>query len=131
MENIINQLAALINDHLFADFKPQYPKDEICWSELKAKLDDLADLRFKLLSFTERASEDSSATEGGKEELIEKAFTIPAPLWRAIAEWGETNWKAFYDREDARIRLCREATLFNQVKNFRNGRKSYRVGTKS
>lgn len=93
LENIINQLAALINDHLFADFKPQYPKDEICWSELKAKLDDLADLRFKLLSFTERASEDSSATEGGKEELIEKVFTIPAPLWRAIAEWGKQTGK--------------------------------------
>ena len=93
LENIIKQLAALINDHLFADFKPQYPKDEICWSELKAKLDDLADLRFKLLSFTERASEDSSATEGGKEELIEKVFTIPAPLWRAIAEWGKQTGK--------------------------------------
>lgn len=92
LKTVIKQLATLINDHLFADFKPQYPKEEICWTELKIKLDDLEDVRFKLMSFSEKASAISSDLEK-KDELIEQAFSIPAPLWNAIAEWGKQTGK--------------------------------------
>lgn len=92
LKTVIKQLATLINDHLFTDFKPQYPKEEICWTELKVKLDDLEDVRFKLLSFSEKASAISSDLEE-KDELIEQVFSIPAPLWNAIAEWGKQTGK--------------------------------------
>ena len=92
LKSVIKQLATLINDHLFADFKPQYPKEEICWTELKVKLDELKDIRFQLLTFSEKASATISEIEE-KDELIEQVFSIPAPLWSAIAEWGKQTGK--------------------------------------
>lgn len=92
LKSVIKQLATLINDHLFADFKPQYPKEEICWTELKVKLDTLKDIKFQLLTFSEKASATISEIEE-KDELIEQVFSIPAPLWSAIAEWGKQTGK--------------------------------------
>lgn len=92
LKSVIKQLATLINDHLFADFKPQYPKEEICWTELKVKLDALKDIKFQLLTFSEKASATISEIEE-KDELIEQVFSIPAPLWSAIAEWGKQTGK--------------------------------------
>lgn len=92
LKSVIKQLATLINDHLFADFKPQYPKEEICWTELKVKLDALKDIKIQLLTFSEKASETISEIEE-KDELIEQVFSIPAPLWSAIAEWGKQTGK--------------------------------------
>ena len=92
LKSVIKQLATLINDHLFADFKPQYPKEEICWTELKVKLDELKDIKFQLLTFSEKASATISEIEE-KDELIEQVFSIPAPLWSAIAEWGKQTGK--------------------------------------
>lgn len=92
LKSVIKQLTTLINDHLFADFKPQYPKEEICWTELKVKLDELKDIKFQLLTFSEKASATISEIEE-KDELIEQVFSIPAPLWSAIAEWGKQTGK--------------------------------------
>lgn len=92
LKSVIKQLATLINDHLFADFKPQYPKEEICWTELKVKLDALKDIKFQLLTFSEKASATISEIEE-KDGLIEQVFSIPAPLWSAIAEWGKQTGK--------------------------------------
>ena len=92
LKSVIKQLATVINDHLFADFKPQYPKEEICWTELKVKLDELKDIKFQLLTFSEKASATISEIEE-KDELIEQVFSIPAPLWSAIAEWGKQTGK--------------------------------------
>ena len=92
LKSVIKQLATLINNHLFADFKPQYPKEEICWTELKVKLDELKDIKFQLLTYNEKATATSSEIEE-KDELIEQVFSIPAPLWSAIAEWGKQTGK--------------------------------------
>ena len=92
LKSVIKQLATLINDHLFADFKPQYPKEEICWTELKVKLDALKDIKFQLLTFSEKTAATISEIEE-KDELIEQVFSIPAPLWSAIAEWGKQTGK--------------------------------------
>lgn len=92
LKTVTKELGTLINNHLFADFKPQYPKEEKCWTELKAKLDDLKDVRSKLLSYCEKVSANDSEIEE-KDELIEQAFSISAPLWKAIAEWGKQTGK--------------------------------------
>ena len=44
------------------------------------------------MSFSEKASAISSDLEE-KDELIEQVFSIPAPLWNAIAEWGKQTGK--------------------------------------
>ena len=62
------------------------------WTELKVKLDELKDIKFQLLTFSEKASATISEIEE-KDELIEQVFSIPAPLWRAIAEWGKQTGK--------------------------------------
>lgn len=92
LKTVTKELGTLINNHLFADFKPQYPKEEKCWTELKAKLDELKDVRSKLLSYCEKVSASDSEIEE-KDELIEQAFSISAPLWKAIAEWGKQTGK--------------------------------------
>lgn len=92
LKTVTKELGTLINNHLFADFKPQYPKEEICWTELKAKLDELKDVKCKLLSYCEKISASVSEIEK-KDELIEQAFSISAPIWKAIAEWGKQTGK--------------------------------------
>lgn len=92
LKTVTKELGTLINNHLYADFKPQYPKEEKCWTELKAKLDELKDVRSKLLSYCEKVSASDSEIEE-KDELIEQAFSISAPLWKAIAEWGKQTGK--------------------------------------
>lgn len=44
------------------------------------------------MTFSEKASATISEIEE-KDELIEQVFSIPAPLWSAIAEWGKQTGK--------------------------------------
>lgn len=92
LKSAIKQLATLISNHIFEEFKPQYIKDEMCWTELKAKLDELKDVKLSLLSFNEKASAISTEMKV-ENDLIEQVFSIPAPLWSAIAEWGKQTGK--------------------------------------
>ena len=86
MGAIVKKLETLVNSHLLDDFKPLYPKEEICWVELKAKLDDLEEVKYKLLAFCKNENTTNSDINQ-QDDLIEQAFSIAAPVWSAIAEW--------------------------------------------
>ena len=94
MGTIIKKLSELVNNHLFDEFRPQYPKEESCWIDLKAKLDDLEEIKQKLDAFCQsEMTANNNTKEKEKDELIEQVFSIPAPLWSAIAEWGKQTGK--------------------------------------
>lgn len=90
---IIKKLSELVHNHLFEELSPQYPKEESCWTELKTKLDDLEEIKIKLGAFCQSEMTVNYTKEKEKNELIEQAFSIPAPLWSAIAEWGKQTGK--------------------------------------
>lgn len=92
MGAIVKKLETLVNSHLLDDFKPLYPKEEICWVELKAKLDDLEEVKYKLLAFCKNENTTNSDINQ-QDDLIEQAFSIAAPVWSAIAEWGKQTGK--------------------------------------
>lgn len=92
MRSIIKKLSALVNSHLFDKFRPQYPKEECCWTDLIMKLDGLEEIKIKLDSFSQGDMVDN-VKEKETDELIVQAFSIPAPLWSAIAEWGKQTGK--------------------------------------
>lgn len=60
---------------------------------MKAKLDDLEEIKYKLDSFCQNELTAIDTKEKEKDELIEQVFSIPAPLWSAIAEWGKQTGK--------------------------------------
>lgn len=114
MRAIIKKLSALVKSHLFTEFRPQYPKEEYCWTDLIVKLDGLEEIKNKLDSFCQSEMLEN-VKEKETDELIEQAFSIPAPLWSAIAEWGKQTKKlsmvermralGYADKRRAQIKL--------------------------
>lgn len=115
----IKPLVSLIHNHLFeGDYRPNYLKDEDCWEELKKKLDSMADVKF---SIEEICSRNIIATNGLSEDekIIDKAISIPAPTWKAIAEWGKVTGKLSMAE---RLRLSNYAVRHRALEIFKNVR---------
>ncbi len=87
----IKPLVKLIHDHLFSEFRPNYLKDPNCWEELIEKLNRMEMLKNSLVELSNKHEicEKFNVVESDDEKIIEQAFSIPAPMWRAIAEWGK------------------------------------------
>ena len=59
------------------------------WTELKVKLDELKDIKFQLLTFSEKASATISEIEE-KDELIEQFF-LYLHLYGVLSQNGENK----------------------------------------
>lgn len=115
----IKPLVSLIHNHLFeGDYRPNYLKDEDCWEELKKKLDSMADVKF---SVEEICSRNIIATNelSEDEKIIDKAISIPAPTWKAIAKWGKITGKLSMAE---RLRLSNYAVRHRALEIFKNVR---------
>lgn len=113
----IKPLFPLIHKHLFeGDYHPNYLKESNCWEELKGKLDNMVYVKFAIEKIcNENVTIDNGLSE--EEMIIDKAISIPAPMWKAMAEWGKSTGKLSMAE---RMRLSNYAIRHRALEIFKN-----------
>ena len=113
----IKSLIPIIHNHLFeGDNHPNYLKKPNCWDELKRKLDNMVDVKSAIEEICRRnITIDNELSE--EDLIIDKAISIPAPIWKAMAEWGKSTGKLSMAE---RLRLSNYAVRRRALEIFKN-----------